>query len=180
MRAAIALGALLLLLGCQREQRRFSEVAPAAGRPDLAGQNRLVAGGAAPTAARRGPYDDNAWAIGEGKRLYQAFNCNGCHANGGGGMGPALMDATWIYGSDAASVYTTIVEGRPNGMPAFGGKVADQQIWQLVAYVRSMSGQVRGDVRPGRDDHMQATESELAREPETPRSGPPPGAEPRR
>jgi cytochrome c oxidase cbb3-type subunit 3 len=117
----------------------------------------------------RHPYDGNAWAVGEGKRLYQAYNCNGCHANGGGGMGPALMDATWIYGGDPQNVYTSIVEGRPNGMPAFGGKIPDQQIWQLVAYVRSMSGQLRADIRPGRDDHMRVKESEMARRPERPR-----------
>ena len=35
-----------------------------------------------------------------------------------------------------------IVEGRPNGMPSFRGKIPDQQIWQLAAYVRAMSGNV--------------------------------------
>ena len=84
-------------------------------------------------------------------------------------MGPALMDATWIYGSQPQDVYATIAEGRPNGMPAFGGKIPDQQIWQLVAYVRSLSGLLRFDVRPSRDDHMRVKESEVARRPERPR-----------
>ena len=166
---AVALGLVLLLAACEREQRRFSEVAPSSGRPEGTRQSEIAAGGAAPAAMVRGPYEENAWAVGEGKRLYQAYNCNGCHANGGGGMGPALMDARWIYGSEPQNIYATIVEGRPNGMPAFGGKVADQQVWQLVAYVRSLSGQLRGDVRPGRDDHMRAKESEMARRPEQPR-----------
>jgi cytochrome c oxidase cbb3-type subunit III len=160
MRMLGALALVLLLAACEREQRRFSEVAPAAGRPERARPGLLSA---------RHPYDENAWAIGEGKRLYQAYNCNGCHASGGGGMGPALMDAAWIYGSEPQNVYTTIVDGRENGMPAFGGKIPDQQIWQLVAYVRSMSAQSRFDVRPGRDDHMRVKESELARRPERPR-----------
>jgi cytochrome c oxidase cbb3-type subunit 3 len=164
--AAVALG-VLLVAACEREQRRFDDVAPAAERP--AQPSQLAAGGASPATIVRHPYDDNAWAIGEGKRLYQAYNCNGCHANGGGGMGPALMDAAWIYGSEPQHVYTTIVEGRPNGMPAFGGKIPEQQVWQLVAYVRSMSAQLRFDVRPGRDDHMRVKESELARRPERPR-----------
>ena len=154
--AAVAL--VLLLAGCEREQRRFSEGAGSSAR--------LTAGGTSPAAMARGPYEENAWAVGEGKRLYQAYNCNGCHANGGGGMGPALMDDTWIYGRAPGNVYATIVEGRPNGMPAFGGRIPDQQVWQLVAYVRSMSGQLRGDVRPGRDDHMRVKESEMARRPE--------------
>ena len=80
----------------------------------------------------------------EGQRLYTWFNCVGCHAHGGGGMGPALMDDEWIYGSDPAQIFSTIIEGRPNGMPTFGGKVNAQEAWQLVAYVRSMSGRAPG------------------------------------
>ena len=34
-----------------------------------------------------------------GRRLYDAFNCVGCHAHGGGGIGPPLMDDKWIYGT---------------------------------------------------------------------------------
>jgi cytochrome c oxidase cbb3-type subunit 3 len=64
------------------------------------------------------------------------------------------MDAQWIYGSEPQNIYTTIVEGRPNGMPSFRGKIPDQQVWEIVAYVRSLSGQLPKDVAPGRDDHM--------------------------
>ena len=144
-----------LLMGCEREQRRFSEVAPSSTRPIAVA---APAGGGA-----TGPNAGTAWAVAEGKRLYQLFNCNGCHSQGGGGMGPALLDHRWIYGGTARDIYVTIVDGRPNGMPAFGGKIADQQIWQLVAYVQSLAGGLRFDVRPGRDDHMQARESEQAR-----------------
>jgi cytochrome c oxidase cbb3-type subunit 3 len=79
-------------------------------------------------------------AINEGKRLYSWFNCVGCHANGGGGMGPPLIDATWIYGSTPANIYSSIMEGRPNGMPAFYGKIPEQEAWKIVAYVRSLGG----------------------------------------
>ena len=54
------------------------------------------------SAAARGPYDGNAYAVSEGKRLYNQFNCSGCHFQGGGGIGPPLMDADWIYGSAPA------------------------------------------------------------------------------
>ncbi len=40
------------------------------------------------------------------------------------------------------NIYATIINGRPNGMPAFGGKIPPQQVWQIVAYVQL-------DVRPG-------------------------------
>ena len=58
------------------------------------------------------------------------------------------MDAEWVYGSAPEHIYTSIVAGRPNGMPAFGGRIAASQAWQLTAYVRSLSGWIRKDVAP--------------------------------
>jgi cytochrome c oxidase cbb3-type subunit 3 len=179
MRARMAVAILMAAMtvaGCQREQRRFSEVSPASSRPDTIRMSELQPGGVRPAA--RGPYDDNAWAVAEGQRLYTWFNCVGCHAQGGGGIGPALMDEKWIYGSEPANVYATIVEGRPNGMPSYAGKIADQQVWQLVAYVRSMSGRLRKDVRPNRSDHINVKEAESVKTPERPTgTGVPPSAE---
>jgi cytochrome c oxidase cbb3-type subunit III len=99
--------------------------------------------------------------VNEGKRLYKWFNCNGCHANGGGDVGPALMDDKWIYGADAANIFQTIMEGRPNGMPSFRDKIPAQQAWQIVAYVRSMSGLVPFYARPGRSDALQSKTPEI-------------------
>jgi cytochrome c oxidase cbb3-type subunit 3 len=75
-------------------------------------------------------------------------------------MGPPLIDDKWIYGSDPASVFATIMEGRPNGMPSWRGRIPDYEVWRLVAYVRSMSGQSSKDAASGRDDHMFSRESE--------------------
>jgi cytochrome c oxidase cbb3-type subunit 3 len=97
-------------------------------------------------------YEKNAYALATGKRLWSWYNCNGCHANGGGWSGPPLMDDVWIYGGDAMTIYRTISEGRPNGMPAFRGRIPEDQIWQLVAYVRSMSGLAPMDAVTNRDD----------------------------
>lgn len=91
------------------------------------------------TDPRAAAYYDNADAVTTGKRLYQQYNCSGCHSNGGGGMGPALMDGQWIYGGRLEQIHQTLVEGRPNGMPSWGGKIPDKQLWQISAYVRSMS-----------------------------------------
>ncbi|HEX6621563.1 MAG TPA: c-type cytochrome [Solirubrobacteraceae bacterium] len=189
-RLAVCALALALALGaCEREQRRFSEVAPASGRPDGVRMSELQPGvpappspdAAQPSARPRAPYQENAWAVSEGQRLYTWYNCAGCHAHGGGGMGPALMDDKWIYGSEPQNVYATIVEGRPNGMPSFGGKIPDAEVWQLVAYVRSLSGQNRKDVRSGRDDHMNVAPapSSVTREPPTSASVPPSASAPK-
>jgi cytochrome c oxidase cbb3-type subunit III len=91
------------------------------------------------TDPRANEYYDNADAVNTGARLFKQYNCSGCHSSGGGGMGPSLMDDEWIYGGRLAQIHQTLVEGRPNGMPAWGGKIPDQQLWQLSAYVRSMS-----------------------------------------
>jgi hypothetical protein len=66
------------------------------------------------------------------------------------------MDADWIYGAEPENVFTSIARGRPNGMPAFGTRIPEYQMWQLVAYVRSMTGLVETNARPGRNDAMQA------------------------
>ena len=134
---------LLVAAGCARVSRRFA--------PPAGGARGATPLDMAPVLAR---YERNASALANGKRLFGWYNCNGCHANGGGGSGPALMDDVWLYGSDPVTIYQTIVEGRPNGMPAFGGRVPDDEIWQLVAYVRSMSGLASQDAAPNRDDAL--------------------------
>jgi cytochrome c oxidase cbb3-type subunit III len=88
---------------------------------------------------RAAAYYNNAEAVNTGKRLFSQYNCSGCHSSGGGGMGPDLMDDVWIYGSRLEQIHQTLVDGRPNGMPAWGGKVPDEQLWDLAVYVRSLS-----------------------------------------
>jgi cytochrome c oxidase cbb3-type subunit 3 len=131
-------------------------------------QSELQPGGPALQNSAQNPVEENATALADGKRLFSQYNCTGCHANGGGAIGPALMDETWIYGSDPASIHSTIIEGRPNGMPAFRNKISDYQVWELAAYVRSLSGQVRKDIAPGRSDTMNVHRSEQRVEKKTP------------
>jgi cytochrome c oxidase cbb3-type subunit III len=132
--------ALLLLAGCNKG----ALPALPAEQPDRQGViDSALAPGVGQTLVtidpRAAAYYENADAVNTGKRLFGQYNCSGCHSNGGGGMGPSLMDGTWIYGGRLEQIHQTLVEGRPNGMPAWGGKIPDQQLWQLSAYVRSMS-----------------------------------------
>jgi cytochrome c oxidase cbb3-type subunit 3 len=79
-------------------------------------------------------------AIQRGMKDFDAFNCSGCHApNGGGGMGPSLSNDTWIYRSSPANIYLSIAQGRAAGMPAFGAMLPDRTLWELVAYIQSIS-----------------------------------------
>jgi len=163
------LAALLLTVGCKREQRLFD---PGPNGSQLAGSvhaTLVQAGGQPYQPATTGAYEESAYAVGEGKRLYSAYNCAGCHAVGGGGaIGPALSDAEWIYGSSPDQIYATIVQGRGNGMPAFGGKVPDYQVRELAAYVRSLSGQLPSTIAPSRSDQMPIAKAEQARQQEHP------------
>jgi cytochrome c oxidase cbb3-type subunit 3 len=81
------------------------------------------------------------------------------------------MDSVWIYGSAPSQIFATIMEGRPNGMPAFAGKLTTDQVWQLTAYVRSLSGLGRRDVRSGRGDHMYIRSSPQNTQTAPPRAG---------
>jgi cytochrome c oxidase cbb3-type subunit III len=86
------------------------------------------------------PYENNPVALAEGRRLFDWYNCSGCHGgHAGGGMGPSLRDESLFqYGSDPAHIFATISEGRAKGMPAWGTKIPENQIWEMVAYIKSL------------------------------------------
>jgi cytochrome c oxidase cbb3-type subunit 3 len=146
----------LVLTACEREQRPFRTPPSSPARVGTVRLSELQPGASLPAPEVKNPYEGSAYAISEGKRLYGWYNCAGCHFQGGGGIGPPLMDDEWVYGSAPGNVFAAIVEGRPNGMPAFGGKIPDEQVWQIVAFVRSLSGLVPQDAVPARGDHISA------------------------
>ena len=157
MKYIVFIIAVLMIVssGCRREKRAFQEQPPVVRTVTSDTVANLPAGASLSVHDVKNDYEQNAYALSEGKRLFSAYNCNGCHSMGGGGMGPALMDGNWLYGGKPEEVFSTITAGRPNGMPSFRGRIPDFQIWQLAAYVRSMSGQVSKDAAPSRDDHLQ-------------------------
>lgn len=86
------------------------------------------------------PYEGNTARRDEGAKLFIAYNCMDCHgADGSGAMGPSLQDGRWHFGGTNGEVFQSIYEGRPDGMPSFGGRISDTDIWRLVTYVRSLS-----------------------------------------
>ena len=89
--------------------------------------------------APENPLGGNPSAMAEGRQLFVRMNCSGCHGgHAGGGMGPSLRDVDWIYGSTDGQVFSSIAEGRAHGMPAWGTKLQDDQLWKLVAYIKAM------------------------------------------
>jgi cytochrome c oxidase cbb3-type subunit 3 len=84
------------------------------------------------------PLAANREAAAAGEKLFGSMNCDGCHGGGGlGFVGPNLVDGRWRYGGSDAVVYQSILKGRPQGMPAYGGMLSEGTIWQLVAYIKS-------------------------------------------
>ena len=87
------------------------------------------------------PHTGNAEAIQQGRTLYLQNGCSACHgAGGGGGMGPALLDDEWKFGSDDLTLFKLIKGEIPQQtMPAaFGGVLNEDEIWKVIAFVRSL------------------------------------------
>jgi cytochrome c oxidase cbb3-type subunit 3 len=163
---AILLALTTLVAACEREDREHRADPIVTETPERIALTPLSPGPGGPIEVRTGrgrDYEENAYHMSQGKKLYVWFNCNGCHANGGGGSGPALMDDSWIYGGQIENIVQTIREGRPNGMPSFRGKIPDDQIWELAAYIRSMGRYVPMDAAPARSDSMHPGPAESRR-----------------
>ena len=148
----LLLGGLLAVgPACQGSKRTLLESAPMSARSE---RERLG----------RNPYEDNEYAMTEGQRLYEWYNCSGCHARGGGGIGPPLMADVFRYGKEPADIYASIVDGRPNGMPSWRGRMPEYQVWQLVTYVQTLEANRGIAAPPGpRQEHMQAGEGSESR-----------------
>lgn len=128
---------LIVATGCERGN---SDVAAAGVAPTL-GEIPIgpIPGPATQQTSLANVYTGNTVAITEGRKLFVAYNCYGCHGGrGGGGMGPSLRDQVWRYGDSDAHVFDSISRGRGQGMPAWGLKIPQQQIWKVVAYVKSL------------------------------------------
>jgi len=158
----LALAPLLLFAACKREQRSLRTDPPvAAAMTQVAAMPGGIDG--TPPAVDRAlghPWQTNAYELSQGKRLYGWFNCNGCHADGGGASGPALMDGWWRYGPDPVSIYLSIHGGRPGGMPAYADRLTTEQIWQLTGYLQALGAMSAATAAPGRNDDMQTRPGE--------------------
>ncbi|HEX3661478.1 MAG TPA: c-type cytochrome [Acidobacteriaceae bacterium] len=126
---------LTLALGCNSEPSPVA-VSTTPAIPTSVGP---VPGAVSPPATWTNPYAGNQMAMQDGWRLFNWYNCSGCHGgHGGGGMGPSLRRPNKIFGNRDDQIFSSIAEGRGKGMPAWGTKIPEDQIWQLVTYIKSM------------------------------------------
>jgi cytochrome c oxidase cbb3-type subunit 3 len=135
----IGVFALIWILTGTGYDGQSAEIPAAGALPAVKAPVGPIPGPGTQAALPRNPLAGNPMALTEGRKLFVSFNCAGCHGDhGGGGMGPSLRDKTWIYGGSEAHIFDSIAQGRAHGMPAWGTKVPEEQIWQLVAYIQSL------------------------------------------
>jgi mono/diheme cytochrome c family protein len=97
----------------------------------------------------KNPLGDTAAIAAKGQPLF-VQNCGPCHGNTGLGDGPAGMALDpkprnqtaykeYKYGYGDLGIFRTAKYGTADtGMAPWEGRMTDEQIWQVVAYVRSI------------------------------------------
>jgi cytochrome c oxidase cbb3-type subunit 3 len=121
----------------------------------LAGLALLACCACAPRAVaqEKNPYAGDAKVAKLGEFQFRA-NCAFCHGLGarGGGRGPDLTRAQKRHGNSDAELFRTINEGvpgtamPPNGATQQGVGMTEEEIWQVISYIRSV--QVKAPTQP--------------------------------
>jgi cytochrome c oxidase cbb3-type subunit 3 len=137
------LAAALVLAHCDRAKADPNQ--PAAQAQPQGGVLNVPVTGLFPNGQKEPPldpiakqYEGDPQAIAIGAKLFDWYNCSGCHFHGAGGIGPAFDDSVWLYGGRLDQIYASIYQGRPNGMPMWGNILPSSAIWQIAAYVKSL------------------------------------------
>lgn len=94
----------------------------------------------------KNPFAGNSSTLAEGKKLY-VTNCAPCHGEKGRGDGPAAQalvpkpadhSSALVQSETDGSLFWKLTQGR-NPMPAYGKILTEQQRWELVNYIRTLS-----------------------------------------
>jgi len=91
----------------------------------------------------KNPFAGNAEAIATGKATFEAVCAGYCHSTENSnrpGQCPILFDCEWKYGSSDGEIFHTVTEGVPKTqMIGFKGRIPDDLLWKIIAYLRSAS-----------------------------------------
>jgi putative heme-binding domain-containing protein len=121
-RALLSLAALIVLTG------------PAAAQP---------AASRAP--ADRNPLEGNAEAIRAGMGMFRV-RCADCHGMDATGVRGPDITQVWASGRSDGGLFQTLRTGVPNTeMPSVGARTADHEIWQILAYLRTLAAPAPSD-----------------------------------
>lgn len=73
-----------------------------------------------------------------------ADNCAACHGETGAGDStqgaPALNDAIWLYGGDRDTITASVHGARFGVMPAWAGRLSEDEVRAVASYVHSLGG----------------------------------------
>ena len=102
--------------------------------------------------ALENPIAHSAEALREARNTYLRL-CQYCHGADGRAQANPDFEAPslrapreWRYGVSDGELFVSIRDGAGHEMPPFGKQLADEEIWQLVLYVRSIGPE---ELRPG-------------------------------
>jgi cytochrome c oxidase cbb3-type subunit 3 len=125
---------------CSQQHTPTPPATGSAAPPAVAYASHEAAGGLVPPGGTlHNPHAGDKAVAATGAQLFTAMNCDGCHGpDASGAVGPNLGDGRWRYGGADPEVFMSIYYGRPKGMPAFGGAIGEDGVWQLVTYLRSL------------------------------------------
>src|SRR5579884_3390767 len=86
------------------------------------------------------PFANDTQAAGVGKGMFRIY-CAPCHGiRGQGGRGPDLSRGVYNAGEHDADLFHTISAGVPGTeMESYAGVLSDDNIWRVVAFIRSLS-----------------------------------------
>ena len=94
--------------------------------------------------ALRSPVAYDEASIREGRKHYLRL-CQNCHGKDGRALESFDFEATdltqperYRHGSTDGDLYFSTKEGAGNDMPPFRDKLTDQQVWELVWFLRSI------------------------------------------
>jgi mono/diheme cytochrome c family protein len=95
-------------------------------------------------AAKKNPVAADGASLARGKPLY-ATECLSCHGTSGKGDGPAAFgleknpgNLTKLQGQSAGALFWKVTQGKAP-MPTFAQKLSEQQRWDVVNYIQTLS-----------------------------------------
>lgn len=79
--------------------------------------------------------------VAEGEAIYKS-TCIACHGPTlEGGIGPNLVDTTWIHGGSRDQIVATVTNGvTEKGMPPWGPVLGAEKVFKVSAYVHQAGG----------------------------------------
>jgi mono/diheme cytochrome c family protein len=93
------------------------------------------------------PVEATSASVRSGRQRY-VFDCRQCHGNSGrgdgdmshaGGVPSDFTDDVWQHGESDGEIFLVIKDGVTADMLGYGDRLADEDIWNLVNYIKSLT-----------------------------------------